>query len=184
VLTAEEERLHDQMLKLQLAGNDLVVNPLVRRVEAARVARHRNQPGLALHLVYALGVGEIVGDRDLDLDVLAGAHHLLRLLRMDLRRRRDDRGIDTGLRERLVEIRGPVRNTVLLRDRFGGLGAASREADDLDAVDVLQSVEMLSPECSLPDDDYFHLTFLRIAEWLEADPARTRARFRLPNEAT
>src|SRR5690606_10634408 len=122
--------------------------------------------------------------RNLDLDVLAGTHDLLRLLRMDLRWRRDDRGIDAGLRERLVEIRGPVRNTVLLRNRFGGLGAASREADDLDAVDVLQSVEMLSPECSLPDDDYFHWTFLRIAEWLEADPARTRARFRLPNEAT
>src|SRR5690606_39722709 len=83
--------------------------------------------------------------------------------RVHLRRRRDDRGLDAGLRKRLVEIGRPVRNAVLLRDLLRRFRAAASEAHDLDAVDVLQSIEMLSPECALADDDDLHLILLAIS---------------------
>src|SRR5690606_18441940 len=86
-------------------------------------------------------------------------HRLDRLLRVDLRRRRDDRRLDARLRESLVEIRRPVRSSVLLRYLLRRVRASAGEADDLDIFDVLERVEMLTPECSLADDDDFHWVF-------------------------
>ena len=79
-----------------------------------------------------LRVRQRVGDRDLDLDVLAGAHDLLGLRRVHLRRRRQDRGVDAGQRERLGKIRRRMRDAVLLRDGFRRVLAAADEARDLD----------------------------------------------------
>src|SRR5690606_34665686 len=80
-----------------------------------------------------------------------------------LGRWRDARGLDARLREGLVEVRRPVRNTVLLGDLLGRLGAPARQARDLDAFDVPQPIEMLPSECALPDDDDLHsgLLFVR-----------------------
>ena len=101
---AEEVGLHVHLQHLQLAGDDLLVHPLVARVEAARVAGHRDEAGLLLHLDDRLGVRQRVGHRDLDLDVLAGAHALHRLLGVHLRGRRQDDGLDARLRQALAEV--------------------------------------------------------------------------------
>ena len=101
---AEEIRLHVHLLDLEFAGQDLLVDPLVRGIEAARVAAHADEAGFLLHARQLFGVGEVVGDRNFDLHVFAGAHALDALLGVHLRGRGEDRGLDAGLREALVEI--------------------------------------------------------------------------------
>jgi hypothetical protein len=75
---------------------------------------------------------------------------------MHLRRRRQDRGFDAGARERFRKIRRPMRNPVLLRDRLDGLLPAARETRDLDARDILETVQMPLTERALPDHDDLH----------------------------
>jgi hypothetical protein len=86
VLAPEEESLHNQVLQLQLAGDDAVMYPLMRWIEAARVPRHRDQSGCLLRIGYALCVGQRIGDRNLDLDMLAGLQALHGLIGMHLGR--------------------------------------------------------------------------------------------------
>ena len=88
--------LHDEVLQLELAGLDLLVNPLVARIESPRVAAHRDKAGLFLNGENLFGVGKRIGNRNLDLDVLSGAHALDRLLGMHLRRGGQDDGFDAG----------------------------------------------------------------------------------------
>jgi hypothetical protein len=87
---------------------DLVVDPLMTRIEAPRVAGHGDQTGLLLHIDDALRVGQGIGHRYLDLHVLPGAHDLHRLIRMYLGRAGDDCRFDAGLREAFRKIRRPV----------------------------------------------------------------------------
>src|SRR5262245_8860552 len=51
VLAPEEERLHDEMLELELAFLDAIRDPLMRGIEPARMARHRDLLGRFLRLV-------------------------------------------------------------------------------------------------------------------------------------
>jgi hypothetical protein len=51
--------------------------------------------------------------------VFAGAHRLFGLRTMDLGGRRDNHRIEAGLRERLVEVGGPMRNLEALGNFFG-----------------------------------------------------------------
>src|SRR5690606_38911483 len=61
------------------------------------------------------------------------------------------------LLERFGEIRRPVRNPVLLRDRGGRLGIAAGKAHDLGLRYVLQRIEMLPAEGPLADHHNLHL---------------------------
>src|SRR6185295_15573952 len=86
VLAAEKIGLHVHLLDLELTLLDALVNPLVARVEAAHVPAHRDDAGLLGDLHQVLGVFDAVGDRDLDQNMFAGAHHLLALPKMHLGR--------------------------------------------------------------------------------------------------
>ena len=66
----------------------------MRGIEAAGVAGHRDQPGLLLLREHRFGVGEAVGERDLDLDVLARFEALDRLVGVELGRGRQDDRVD------------------------------------------------------------------------------------------
>ena len=156
VLAAEEERLHDEMLEPELAGLDPLVHPLVRRIEAARMTGHRDLAARLLRRGDLARVRQRVRDRNLDLDVLAGAQHLLRLRRVHLRRRGQDRGIDAGARERLAEVARVVRDPVLVRDRRGRLLIAADEARNLDVRNVLQTVQVLLAEGALANHHDLH----------------------------
>ena len=84
---AEEVGLHVHLQDLQFAGQDAFVDPLMTGIEAARMAGHGDDAGFPLHAHQPFGVGERVGHGDFDHDVLAGAHALLALRRVHLRRR-------------------------------------------------------------------------------------------------
>ena len=94
VRPAEEIGLHVHLQHLELAREDALVDPLMAGVEAARMARHRDDAGFLLHPHEPLGVRERVGHGNLDHDVLAGAHALLALRRMQLRRRGQNHRIE------------------------------------------------------------------------------------------
>src|ERR1700678_2299259 len=51
---SEEVGLHVHLQNFQLPGDDALVHPLMTGVETARVSRHRDDPGLALHAPQAL----------------------------------------------------------------------------------------------------------------------------------
>ncbi len=156
VLAAEEKCLHHEMLQLELAGHDPVVNPLMRRIEPARMPGHGDQTACLLRLVDRRRVRQRIGDRNFDLDVLAGLQALNCLCRLHLGRRGDNCGVDAGLVERLGEVRRPVRNTVFPGNGLDGFGPAAGEADDLDAVDVLESIQVLLAKRTLANHDNLH----------------------------
>jgi hypothetical protein len=91
---------------VQFSARNPLVHPLVRRVEPACVPDHADEPGPLLCLVDTLRIGPGVGERDLDLHVLAGLEALQGLLRVNLRRCAENRGADARLRESLAEIPG------------------------------------------------------------------------------
>ena len=138
VRAPEEERLHDEMLQLQLAGLDLLMNPLMTRIEAAGVAAHGDQPGFFLNGENFFGVGQRIGNRNFDFDVFSGAHALDGLFGVDLRRRGQNDSFDAGPGDGFVEIGGPVRNAVFFRDGFCGFGGSAVNADNFDVFDALQ----------------------------------------------
>ena len=114
VLAAEEIGLHVHLLDLQLAGDDLLVDVLMARIEAPHMAAHGDDAGLLGDLHQVLGVLDAVGDRDLDQHMLAGAHHLLALAEVHLGRRGEDHRI--GALDALGEIAGVMRDAVFLGD--------------------------------------------------------------------
>jgi hypothetical protein len=148
VRAAEEIRLHVHLLNLELALDDSLMNPLVRRIEAARVADHANESCFLLCLGDSLRVRQTVGERDLDLHVLACAQASDALRGMHLRRRAENHRIDVFARERLVEIRGDVLDAEFGGDAAGLLELATDERNDLDAIDLLQRLEVFDPECA------------------------------------
>jgi hypothetical protein len=94
-----------------------VVHELVAGVEAASVAAHRDQAGLLLQRCHCLGTGERVGERDLDLHMLARLQARDRLLGVHLRRRAQDHRIDILQREAVGEIGRDVGDAVFRRRR-------------------------------------------------------------------
>ncbi len=125
---AEEIGLHVHLQDLELTGIDLPVDPLVRRIEPPRVAGHRDDAGLLLHLHDFLGVLQVVRHRDLDLHVLARAHALDGLRSMHLRRRGEDHRLEAWLPEALGQVAGAVRNGELARHFLRGLLDCHRSA--------------------------------------------------------
>ncbi len=113
VRAAEEVGLHVHLLDVELARADLPVHPLVARVEAARVADHRDLAGGLLRRSTRLGVREAVGERDLDLHVLARREAGDRLRGVHLRGRAQDHRVDVRQREAVGEIVGDVADAVL-----------------------------------------------------------------------
>jgi hypothetical protein len=114
------------------------------------VAAHRHQPGPPLCLDHAHAVGEVVAQRDLDLDVLARFETGDRLLGVHLGRRGEHHRVDLVEREALGEIGRDVVDPVFLRDLTGRVELATDHGDHTHVVDVLHGIEMLDAECSGP----------------------------------
>ena len=101
-----------------------------------------------------LGVLDDVGDRDFDQHVLAGAHHLLALAEVHLRRRGEDHRV--GALDALRQIAGVVRDAVFLRHLRGGVLIAADQRGDLGVGNALERVEMFLAERALPGDANLH----------------------------
>ena len=163
---AEEIGLHVHLQNVEGPRLDALAHELVARVEAPGVADHRDEAGLRLHRDHRLGVGETVGERDLDLHVLAGLETREGLRRVHLGRRGQDHRVEAGLVERLGEIGGGVGNAV-----FGGglsrlVGFAPDQGDALDAVNQLDRVEMFEAEgAGAGEGDFDCSRHIRSSKW-------------------
>ena len=144
---------------LQFAPLDPVANPLMARIEASRVAAHCDDAGLLLHAHQSLGIGEIVGNRNLDHHMLAGAHAHLTLGGMHLRRRGEDRRLDAGLLQAFGQVGRPMRDAEFFRDLLGGLGPPAGERDHFNAWNIAHRFEMLDAESALPGQTDLHRCF-------------------------
>jgi hypothetical protein len=137
VRAAKEVGLHVHLLDVEFAGANFLVYPLVAGIEAARVAAHGDQPGLLLQGDHGFGIGQAVGQRDLDLHVLAGLQAGDGLLGVHLGRRAQDHGVDFLQRQAVGQVGGDVADAVF----GGGLARlfqfAADQRDHLDAVDQL-----------------------------------------------
>ena len=120
----EEERLDNQVLDIQIAGEDFPPDVLVAGIEAPGVAAHRDKARVPLHLDHGLGIAQAVGDWDFHFDVLARLQARDCLRGMQLRRRREDDGVHVFPRQRFLEVRrhvadaeAPATSCVLSRTR-------------------------------------------------------------------
>src|SRR5262245_9050318 len=100
VCPAEEKRLYDEVLQLQFASLDSLVNPLVTRIESTRVPAHRDESRFFLNGENSFGVGERVRNRDFDLNVFARPHALDGLFGVDLGGGSQDNGFNSRLGKR------------------------------------------------------------------------------------
>ena len=166
VRAPEEIGLHVHLLYFEIAGCDALVNPLVARIEAARMAGHGDQTGLLLRFQNALGIGQGIGHGDFHLHVLARLEALHRLIGVHLRRRGQDHRFQARLLQALAQIPGPMRDLVLLGHLFGGCLIPARESNDFDAGDILDRIDMLHAESALPGDTNLHgfCLLIKIAE--------------------
>src|SRR5688572_14963361 len=93
--------------------------------------------------------------------MLAGLHALNRLLCVQLRRRAQDYCI--GIRsESLAQLRRRVVDPIPLRDLLSRRNLTTHDRDHLDAIDLLQSIEMLLPEGADACHHDFHRPFSRM----------------------
>ena len=115
VLAPEEIGLNVHLLDRQLSGGDQIVNILVRRVEAPDMPGHRDKPGFLLFCHQRLGIGEAVGHRDLDQDMLAGIHGGKALFGMHSCRRGENDSVDVVHGEAFRQIGTGMRDAVFRR---------------------------------------------------------------------
>jgi hypothetical protein len=146
----EEVGLDAHLLEAELAGEDLPAQPLVAGVEAPRVATHRHLARHLLRLGDAIGVAQRVGQRNLDLHVLARLQAGDRLGGVHRRGRAEDHGVHLGQGQARGEVGGGVTDSVLVRHLARLVELAAHQGDHLDAVDALDRVEMLDAEGARP----------------------------------
>ncbi len=175
VLATEEIGLDVHLLDGEVARRDPVVDELVARIEPAGVADHAGQAGFLLLSQHCLGIAQAVGERDLDLDMLARVHALDRLVGVHLRGRAQDHRVDIVPREAVGEIGRRMADAIFVGDRLGRFEAAADEGDDLDAVDQLEAVEMFFTECAGTGEGDFHVQIL-LTGWAPAIRGRCRWR--------
>ena len=156
VRAAEEKRLHVHVLDVELACHDLVSYPLMRRVEPAGVAHHGHQTRVGLFGQHRLGGGEAVGQRDLDLHVLARVHAGDGLRCVHLGWCGENRRIDIGDGQRVGEIGGPMVDAVLGGHLSGGRGSAAHNRNHVGPVEVGDRIEMVAAECAGAGQSEFH----------------------------
>ena len=135
------------------------LHPLMRGIEAARVADHAHEPRLALERRDGLGICPAVRQRNLHLHMLAGAQALQRLCGMHLRRGAENRGIHARLRKRFGELGRGVAHAVFRRGGTGGFKIAAHQRHHLDAADELDGVEVFLAECTGAGKNDFHQVF-------------------------
>ena len=143
---AEEIGLHVHLLDMELPRQDAFVDELVARIEPPRVADHGHEARCRLHRRDRLGVLEAVGQRDLDLHVLAGLEALDRLGGVHLGGRRQNHRVEAGKLQRLGKLGRRVADAIFFGRLLRLVEFAPDERDHLDPVDPLDAVEMLEAE--------------------------------------
>ena len=165
VLAAEEIGLNVHLLDRKLSGSDQIVNILVRRVEAPDMARHRDKTGFLLFRHQRFGVGEAVGHRDLDQDMLAGIHGGKALFGMHSCRRGENDSVDAVHGEAFRQIGTGMRNAVFRRQLPCRFEASADHGCYIDTFDQLQRVQMFLSEGAAAGKTDFH-EVVSVTFWL------------------
>jgi hypothetical protein len=110
-----------------------------------------------LGLNQSFGIRLGIGHRNFNQDMLAGAHALLSLPRVDLGRARQNHRLEARLFQRLAEIRRPVRDLPLPGHLFSSSRPPTGERDDFDVRTVANSLQMPGPKGALPRERDLHL---------------------------
>ena len=131
---------------MELVLENALAHELMARVEAARVADHGDEPGFLLLRDHRFGVLQAVGERNLDLHMLAGLEALQSLRGVHLRRRRQDHRVEPRNLQAVGEIGRNVADAIFRRRLLGLVELAPDERDDLDTVDLLDRVEVFQAE--------------------------------------
>ena len=151
---AEEVGLHIHLLDFEFTLADPAVHPLVTGIEAAHVSGHCHDARIARDFGQRLRVLHIVGNRNLDQHMLAGAHHLLALCPVHLGGRGENDRIGAGNPFR--KIIPPMRDAVFARDFPGARGITANQRHYLDIRNAFQRIQVLLAECALTGDTNFH----------------------------
>ena len=126
------------------------------RIEPPGMATHGDDLRFPLNPEDTLRIGQRVCDGDFDFNMLSSPHGLYRLFRMDLCRRRQNRRFDTRPRQRVFQIRRPVRYSVLFCHGFRGIGTPAGNRNDFCTLDPCQSVQMFLGKRTLPNHTNLH----------------------------
>ena len=149
---------------IELSCDDALVNPLVAGIEAARVPDHRDEPRLALAPCDRLGGGKVVGERYLDLDMLAGVEAGDRLARMELRRRRENHRVEVGPRECFREFGRDVGIPNLRATSCVASRLRPDQRNHLDVIDLRQRFDVLDAECAGAGETNLHRSGPRMGQ--------------------
>ena len=122
---AKKVCLHVHLLDVEFASDDLPMHPLMAGIKSARMAAHRDQSSLLLCLDHRLRIAPGIGQRNLDLHVLAGLEACDGLRRVHLGRRTQDHRIDFAKREAVGEFGRDVRDAIFRRYLLGRLQPAA-----------------------------------------------------------
>ena len=131
---------------MELVLENALAHELMARVEAAGVADHGDEPALLLRRDHRLGVLQAVGERNLDLHMLAGLEALKRLRGVHLRWRGQDDRVEPRKLQGVGEIGRDMADAIFRRRLLGLVELAPDERDRLDPVDLLDRVEVLQAE--------------------------------------
>ena len=119
-----------------------------------------------------LRVRPAVGQRDLDLDVLARAHRGDGLGGVERGRGAQDDGVDVVAGEDLVQVGRGVDGAVLLRDLLGLLEPPADHGRDGDTLDEGEAVEVPDAERAGPGDGDPHRQLSSWPDWPEGRTTR------------
>ena len=146
VAAPKEVGLHIHLLDVERAALHLLVHVLVAGIEAAGMAAHRDPARFFLQRHHGLRILQAVGQRNLDLHMLAGPQARHRLCRMHLRRRAQDDSVHFLQGQALGQFGRDVTDGEFRRNVPGFLQLAANQRNHFDAIDFLDAFQVLDAE--------------------------------------
>ena len=131
----------------QLAGVDQLLGPDVAGVEAAHEADLDGEPGLAPEVDDLRRIGQLLGDRLLGPDGLAGPQRGLDVRGVRRRRGIDDDGLDIGVVDRIERVGGRAPSA---RECAAGLGRIGVRVGDHDHVRIRDRAQVADMDPAHP----------------------------------
>jgi hypothetical protein len=144
----KEVRLNVHLLNFELVCLDASVNPLVARIEPARMTAHRHESRLLLRFDDAATLGKVVAQRDLNFDMFSGMEAGNRLRCMHLGWCGQHNGVDLVQCEALGQIGRNVPDSVPRSNLLGRFKRSANDRHNTHIFDLAHSVKVFYSECA------------------------------------